>query len=311
MSLLLGICGALQERGPLARLQEPPGNESWRRGRSLVHHEVDLAQDVPHDQVAIAVSVSVKGEGRRGPTHLDRLALGILDRCAGGEQAFPQATKPEDLTRRGAGEDVELSVLVQVHQLWSEPDASPRRDGAARTARLEPLVALETRTGIRAQVVVDPQLPLVELAHEQVVDSVAIDVAIERCRVADELNINRLTPCVNLHGWGQVTAATRRRGHQRPQYGRESNQRCSHRSTHLSPADAPGFPVRSQIIADVVETGRQASSVESETQAPGTRRRHLMLQYLGTFGNAKEVHLATVPPDEMASGQSAREEATA
>ena len=120
---------------------------------------MNLAQDVAHDQVAITIVVPVEGEDRRGVTHVDGLARGIFDRRAGGKLAFAQATKPVDLAWPGAGEDVERAVMIQVHQLWSEPDASPRRDGAERTARLEPLVALEPRTDIRAQVAIDPQLP--------------------------------------------------------------------------------------------------------------------------------------------------------
>ena len=148
----------------------PPGTNRGATCGSLVRHEMNLAQDVPHDQVAIAVAIPVKSEDRRGMTHLDGLALGILDRRAGGKLAFPQAAKPVDLARPGAGEDVKRAIMIQIHQLWSEADASPRRDGAERTARLEPLVALESRTDIRAQVAVDPQPPFVELANEQVVD---------------------------------------------------------------------------------------------------------------------------------------------
>ena len=161
--------------------QPPDVNESGLRGASLVGDEMNFAQDVAHDQVAVAIVIPVAGECRCGVPDVDRLARSIANRSSGSEFTFAQAAKPVDLARPGAGEDVERAVMIQIHQLWSEPDASPRRDGADRTARLEPLVALEPRTRLRAQISVDPQAPVVELAHEQVLDAVAINIAIERC----------------------------------------------------------------------------------------------------------------------------------
>src|SRR5271157_2809863 len=102
--------------------------------------------------------------------------------------------------------------MVKIHQLWSEPDTSPRGDGAQLAARLEPVVGLEPGTGTGAEVSIDPQTPLVELADKQVIHAIAIHVAVKRGRVADELNVDRLAASLDLNRRGKARGRARARG---------------------------------------------------------------------------------------------------
>ena len=74
----------------------------------------------------------------------------------------------------GAGEDVAPAVAVEVHKLWSRAGASPHaRDLGHRAVGLEPVARGELAV---AQVLVDADLPAVELPDEQVLLAVAVDV---------------------------------------------------------------------------------------------------------------------------------------
>src|SRR6185436_17094329 len=76
----------------------------------------------------------------------------------------------------GAAEDVVVAVAVQVHSLWTEPDASARGDLGDFAAGHEPGVVRESGRLVGADVLVDPELPLAELSDEQVALAVAVEI---------------------------------------------------------------------------------------------------------------------------------------
>ena len=68
---------------------------------------------------------------------VDDLAVLVLQHRRGREGPARPAAEEEDLARPGAGEEVDVAVAVEVHQLWTEADASARRDAAVLRAVLE------------------------------------------------------------------------------------------------------------------------------------------------------------------------------
>src|SRR5881409_1985144 len=74
-----------------------------------------------------------------------------------------------------AGENVAVSVTVNVHKLWSGAGASPHPGHFGHLPfGLQPVARREL---FRAKVLEDPDLSLVELSNEQMLLGVAIDVA--------------------------------------------------------------------------------------------------------------------------------------
>src|SRR5262249_56176844 len=68
---------------------------------------------------------------------VDGLARLVLELHGGGEGAVGAALEEEDLAGPGAGDQVGVPVAVEVHQLWTEADASARRHAAVGGAVLE------------------------------------------------------------------------------------------------------------------------------------------------------------------------------
>src|SRR5205814_592491 len=110
---------------------------------------------------------------------VDRLAVLELQLHAVVELPVAAALEEEQLPGPGAGDDVFDPVTVEVHQLWTESDASATRDAPELGAVLEDLTAGELRRGGGSGVAVDRQLALAELADEQVGHAVAVEVADE------------------------------------------------------------------------------------------------------------------------------------
>ena len=81
---------------------------------------------------------------------VDGLAVLVLELDRGGEGAFGAAPEEEDLAGPGAGDEVEVAVAVEVHQLGTEADASARGDAAVLAAVLE----LDARGELRAAALV-------------------------------------------------------------------------------------------------------------------------------------------------------------
>src|SRR5262249_46476311 len=163
-------------RGP----QSTGGAEGQLPAPALVGDEVHFAEDGADQQVGGAVAVPVRREGRGGAADVERLAVPVLQLFAGGEGPVRLAAEEVDLARPGAGEYVGSAVAVQVHQLWSEADASPLGDRRDPAAGLEPGARLELRLGPGAGVAVDAQPALVELADQQGERAVLEEVADER-----------------------------------------------------------------------------------------------------------------------------------
>src|SRR5262249_27972105 len=151
---------------------------------ALVGDEVHLAKHVADDEVDRAVAVPVAGEGRRGAADVDRLTALVLELLPRREAAVGFAAEEVDFARPRSGEDVAAPVAVEVHQLWSEADASAHGDAGDGAAGLEPGVGIEFRRMPRAGVAVDAQAALVVLADEEGRLAVAVDVADERSGVA-------------------------------------------------------------------------------------------------------------------------------
>src|SRR5262249_29773668 len=157
-------------------------------------------------------AVPVGREGRRGAADVERLAVAALERHAGRELAVGLPAEEVDLARPGAGKDVGPPVAVQVHQLWSEADASADRDAGDLAAGLEPGVRVEARLLAGAGVAVDAQPAVVVLAHEQAQAAVLIEVADERRRVALALHVECLTAGLDLHRRQQFARPAREGG---------------------------------------------------------------------------------------------------
>src|SRR5262249_7322909 len=115
-----------------------------------------------------------------------------------GEGAITLASKEVEVAGPAAGEDVEVSVAVEVHQLWSEADASARGNLA-----VEPRKVGKHRLRVRPGVAIDAKLAVPELAHEQVFDPIPIEVAEERGRVTN-VHVDRLAASEDAHRRGEV-----------------------------------------------------------------------------------------------------------
>src|SRR5262249_48157461 len=91
--------------------------------------------------------------------------------------------------RVGAGKDVKMAVPVDIHELWSGAGASPHAWYFGHLAfGLQPDAC---RKLPRAQVLEDPDLSLVELADEQVLFAVPVDVGPARRCVARAFDADR------------------------------------------------------------------------------------------------------------------------
>src|SRR5207302_1106542 len=95
------------------------------------------------------------------------------------------ALEEEEFPGPGAGDEVDVPVAVEVHQLWTEADASARGHTAILMSIFESESSRQLRLSIRAFVAVDPQQAFAELPDEEILDTVAIEVTHERSRMAD------------------------------------------------------------------------------------------------------------------------------
>src|SRR5262249_39902145 len=135
------------------------------------------------------LGADVLGHGLAVPGNDERLAVSPL-------QDFRFPKRPvgfavQDLEQPGhfrlhagirAGENVEVSVTVQVHQLWSGAGASPQAGHFGHLPLgLQPVAGREL---FRAKVLEDPDVSLVELSNEQMLLAVATEVGPTRGGVA-------------------------------------------------------------------------------------------------------------------------------
>lgn len=77
-----------------------------------------------------------------------------------------------------------MSVVIDVHNMRTESDASPARDAPVLFAFLEFHAGCQLRLRIRALVAIYPKESFSELADQQILDPVAVEIADKRRRVA-------------------------------------------------------------------------------------------------------------------------------
>jgi hypothetical protein len=94
------------------------------------------------------------------------------------------AFEQEDLARPGAGDDIRKPITVKVRNMRAKSDASATRDDAVLAARLELRSRSQLRLSVRARIVKDPEGSTSELADEQVLHAVAIEIGDARSGVA-------------------------------------------------------------------------------------------------------------------------------
>ena len=120
--VLVDLAVARRELGGLAPRQ--------LLGAALVGQEPDVAVDAAHDEVEIAVAIPVGGLHDRRVADVDLGPVLVLQLHGLGEGLVRAALEEVELARPAAGDDVTMPVAVEVHDLWTEADASPGRDGA-------------------------------------------------------------------------------------------------------------------------------------------------------------------------------------
>src|SRR5262249_7569193 len=117
------------------------------------------------------------------PADVDDVAVFVLQLFGRGEATVGQAPEQEDFAGPGTGDDVLDAIAVESHKLRTKADASARWDAALLLARLELHSGRVSGLSVRADVLVEPQNALAELADEQILLAVAIEIDNERCRV--------------------------------------------------------------------------------------------------------------------------------
>ncbi len=78
-----------------------------------------------------------------------------------------------------------MTVMIQIHQLWSKTHASASGDAAIRAAFLEWLALFKFRIRTGSDIPVNAQQALAKLSHQQVREAVAVPVRHERRRMPD------------------------------------------------------------------------------------------------------------------------------
>src|SRR5262245_20466247 len=125
--------------------------------RPLVGDQPDVPLDAADQQVEFSGAAPVTGKHGRSSAKLDRLSVLVLEHLPCSVLALALAAEEIELARPAAGQDIGSAIAVEVHELWSEADASARRDLGLRATSLEPLklleaeVALLARSGINAE----------------------------------------------------------------------------------------------------------------------------------------------------------------
>ena len=75
-----------------------------------------------------------------------------------------------------SGDQIDFSVLVEIHALWISADTSPGREADLFVSGPEETEILEYRCGVGAVVEIQTDLALGELAHHQIFVPVAIPI---------------------------------------------------------------------------------------------------------------------------------------
>lgn len=96
-----------------------------------------------------------------------------------------------------------MSIAVDVHNMWTEADASPSRYAAIVRTLLELKTGGKFGVGIRALVAIDPQLTAPKLTDQQVLDAIAVEICYERCGVSD-IGVDRSAVGLQPQGRSQL-----------------------------------------------------------------------------------------------------------
>src|SRR5262249_2557375 len=133
------------------------------------------------------------------PADVDDVAVFVLQLFRRGKAAAGQAAEYEDFAPPGAGDDVLDAVAVEGHELRTQADASRRRPAPLLLPcpKLRPRLVQGLR--VRADVLVEPQDAVAELADEEIIRTVAVEIDDERRRVA-HLRIDRFARRLQPHG---------------------------------------------------------------------------------------------------------------
>src|SRR5262249_3864702 len=108
----------------------------------------------------------------------------VLDDLAGGELAVAEAAEEIDFARIvRAGDEVELAVPIEVHELWTGADTSVNGDLGINAAGLKVDGLGVTRLFIGSQVLLEAEIAA-EIAPNEVQDPVAVYIRHPRSAVA-------------------------------------------------------------------------------------------------------------------------------
>src|SRR5262249_20389851 len=126
----------------------------------------------------------------------------------------------------------------EVHQLWTEPDTSPRRHAAVVAAVLELSPGRQPGQVVRPLVPVDPEQTFAELADQQVVDPVAVEVAYEGRGGAD-VGVDRLAGRLDPYRRRQLAGPGRRQPEEGQQQGSRHSSASLRRDESLTNCHTP------------------------------------------------------------------------
>ena len=94
------------------------------------------------------------------------------------------SSEQENLARPGAGKDIRVAVVINVHNMWTESDTSAAWDASVLFAFLEFHSCGQLRLRIRALVAIYPQQSVFELADQQIFEAVSVEIKYKRCGMA-------------------------------------------------------------------------------------------------------------------------------
>ena len=167
-----------------------------RTPRALAPVDGEVSEEISRDDVELAVSVEIDGEGARAEgfatshplamitarSEGERLLVGAENDLGFSERAVIASVQRIEKPRRAAralarvraGEDVDVPIGVEVHELWSRARASADAGHFGRlTARENPLSGCE---GAILEPAVDAHPATGVLPDDEVVAAVSIEV---------------------------------------------------------------------------------------------------------------------------------------
>ena len=105
------------------------------------------------------------------------------------------ALEEEGLTRPGTGDQIQVSIVVKVHNMWAKANASPAGDASVLLALLELHGCGQSGVGICPFIATNPEDAVPELAHEQILHTVTVNVRYARGCMS-HIGVNGFTACL-------------------------------------------------------------------------------------------------------------------